>query len=76
MGWAARAKQSQGNPTPRRQQMRFIHAGQVDEARRQQRQRGGSLDVAIRFSDRAYVMNERGTIRRIALPIATPGATA
>jgi hypothetical protein len=65
MGWASRAKQSQGNPEHAKPQIRCISDREVNEARRVERKLGRSGAVRVRFSDRAYVMDPRGVLHRV-----------
>lgn len=65
MGWAARARQNarkhgDGNPTEPRLRARIILA---DKHRDAVLKHGGSV---IGFSDRAYVMDAKGVLHRLA----------
>lgn len=58
MGWAARARESKGNPTRPAVTVTFIRAQSVTEQRRL------GIDPVARFSDREYVIRANGELRR------------
>jgi hypothetical protein len=60
MGWAARAKVRQGNPTHVAPRTTAISASRVERAFDM-----GARQVRVPFSDRAYVMDRHGVLRRI-----------
>lgn len=60
MGRAARTKESRGNPSPARQNVRYI---QQDRHVAAVAKHGGSILV---FSDRKYVMDRKGVLHRLS----------
>lgn len=59
MGWAARAKERRGNPKPADLKVRYIRA----DAHEKQSVLGRAMCVV--FGDRQYVMDAKGTLRRV-----------
>lgn len=59
MGWAARAKEQRGNPTQESLRRRVIIPTSTPEIAKARKLR------LIELSDRAYVMDARGCVRRV-----------
>ena len=59
MGWAARAKVRTGNPTHHTGRLRFVSASKAHAAL------ATHEGAMVRFSDRAYVMDRKGVMRRV-----------
>lgn len=59
MGWAARAHERRGNPSPERLQIRAIDTRKVEAHFKTHH-----VPAPVQFSDRAYTMDARGTLRR------------
>lgn len=58
MGWAARAKVRTGNPKHHTGRLRFVSASKANKAL------STHEGAIVRFSDRAYVMDRKGVMRR------------
>jgi len=71
MGWAARAKQSRGNQTVEATKETVILEDKVESAFRKN---PGAIGVKVTFSDREYVVDRRGCLRRAPAEMAKPSA--
>lgn len=59
MGWATRARVSGGNPKPFTPRARFVSASKFQEGWSPTRL------LLLAFSNRKYVMDAKGTLRRV-----------
>jgi hypothetical protein len=69
MGYAARAKERRGNPTPNPLMMRYITQDAFKDAVRRGQQ------FRATYSDRAYVMDKHGTLRRLPPSVERGGGS-